>query len=211
MPTSANTRRDPQKGKKEFSTNKGFTVIELLIAVAVLAILMSLALPSYRTIIEKRQVTSGAEQFTAFLSAAQSESVKRNQFVAVNYNWNGGAWCLGMTAGDDDSVDCDCTTASSCSLDGTEKVLSAAGLDKTNILDSATVGGEDTDGTIVFDPVRGLLVDGETAEFRLISPDQNMYALNIDMRPTGRLQICSSARGDKSVPGYSDCAGEVQP
>ncbi|MBT8046834.1 MAG: prepilin-type N-terminal cleavage/methylation domain-containing protein, partial [Gammaproteobacteria bacterium] len=61
MTSSAQHRKDPQKGKKEFSTTKGFTLIELLIVVAVIAIITSLALPSYRTIIEKRQVTSGAE------------------------------------------------------------------------------------------------------------------------------------------------------
>jgi len=207
MPSSAHTRKDPQKGKKEFSTNKGFTVIEIMIVVAVLAILMSLALPSYRSIIEKRQVTSGAEQITAFLSAAQSESVKRNQFVAVNYQWNGGEWCLGMFAGEDNTVTCDCTEANSCSIDGSEKILSGVTLDKTEILASATVGGEDD--TIVFDPVRGLLTGAETAEFLLISPDQSMYALNIEMQPTGRLHICTSARGDKSVPGYAACADEV--
>ena len=85
MPNSAQTRRDPQKGKNGFSNNKGFTLIELMIAIAVLAIVTSLALPSYRTIIEKRQVTSGAEQFRAFMSSAQFESVRRNQPVAVNF------------------------------------------------------------------------------------------------------------------------------
>ena len=73
MPSQAQTRRDPQKGKKGFSTNKGFTVIELMIGIAVVAIIASLALPSYRAIIEKRQVTSAAEQLTAFLGSMKGE------------------------------------------------------------------------------------------------------------------------------------------
>jgi type IV fimbrial biogenesis protein FimT len=85
MPTQATSRRDPQNTGKGISTHHGFTVIELMISLAVLAIITSLALPSYRNILEKRQVTSGAEQIGAFLSLAQLESVKRNQFVAVNY------------------------------------------------------------------------------------------------------------------------------
>ena len=44
MPNRAHSRRDPQKGKNGFSTSKGFTVIELMIAVGVLAIITSLAL-----------------------------------------------------------------------------------------------------------------------------------------------------------------------
>ena len=46
MPSSAQTRRDPQQGKKGFSKNKGFTVIELLIAVAVIAPQQNLTLHS---------------------------------------------------------------------------------------------------------------------------------------------------------------------
>ena len=79
MPIRAQTRRDPQKGKNGFSAVKGFTLIELMIALGIIAIITSLALPSYRTIIEKRQVTSGAEQLAAFLSSAQMESVKRSR------------------------------------------------------------------------------------------------------------------------------------
>ena len=55
MKTFGKTRRDPQKGKKEFSTHKGFTIIELMVVIAVIAIITSFALPSYRTLIEKRQ------------------------------------------------------------------------------------------------------------------------------------------------------------
>ena len=83
MPTKAQTRRDPQKGKKGFSANKGFTLIELMIGLAVLAIIASLALPSYRSIIEKRQVTSGAEQFAAFFSTVKGQAVKRNSDIAM--------------------------------------------------------------------------------------------------------------------------------
>jgi len=203
MTISELKRRDPQKGKKEFSTRNGFTVIELMVVLAVVAIITSFALPSYRTIIEKRQLSSGAEQVTAFFSSAQMEAVKRNQFVAVNYQWTDELnWCLGMTAGDEDTVDCDCTDGS-CLMDGELRVFQSSRLTKPNILSSATLGGDDT---IVFDPVRGLIVDAETAELELISPDQSSYALNLEVVPTGRMNICSdTVRADFSVPGYEDC------
>ena len=145
MPNPALNRRDPLQGKKGFSTHKGFTVIELMIALAVLAIITSLALPSYRMIIEKRQVTSGAEQFKAFMSSAQLESVRRNQFVAVNYEWNGGDWCLGMRAGDDNTVSCDCTDTTSvsagdaCAVDGAFRVLSHSDVNYPQALASTHV------------------------------------------------------------------------
>ena len=86
MPTQATSRRDPRNTGKGISIHHGFTVIELMISLGVLAVITSLALPSYRTIMEKRQVTSGAEQLGAFLSSAQLESVKRNQCVAASFS-----------------------------------------------------------------------------------------------------------------------------
>lgn len=202
MPNRAQTRRDPQKGKKEFSIRNGFTVIELMVVVAVIAIVASFALPSYRTIVEKRQLSSGAEQVTAFFSSAQMEAVKRNQFVAVNYQWNGGNWCLGMIAGDEDTVDCDCTDGS-CLMDGQVRIFDSSNLTRQDILSSATLGDDDT---IVFDPVRGLIVDAESAQLQMISPDQESYALNLDVVPTGRMNICSDkTRADHPVSGYEDC------
>jgi prepilin-type N-terminal cleavage/methylation domain-containing protein len=212
MPNRALTRRDPQKGKNGFSTNKGFTVIELMITIAVTAIIFSLALPSYRSIMEKRKLTRGAEQVAAFVSSAQLESVKRNQFAAVNFQWNDGDWCLGMTVGDDNSVDCNCSDGTSCTIDGDLKVFRATNqLAKANVLDPLTTrvgpSGDGPSGTIVFDPVRGLTVGAATADLELISPDQKTYALNVQVVPTGRLHICSdpSRAGGRVVPGYKTC------
>lgn len=208
MPTQAPIRRDPRNTGNGISTHHGFTVIELMIALAVLAIITSLALPSYRTILEKRQVTSGAEQLGAFLSSAQLESVKRNQFVAVNYQENGGAWCLGMRAGDSAAVDCDCTVtdptaANACALDGTLKVFNSSVLKYPDVLNSAAVGADDT---IVYDPVRGLTQGFETVTLELQSVPEGTYALDVEVAVTGRVKICSNAVADKDVPGYKECS-----
>jgi len=88
MPSRALSRRDPPNGKNGFSIARGFTVIEMMIAVAVLAIITSLALPSYRAIMEKRQVTSGAERLSAFLGSVQLESIKRYENVTVSLETN---------------------------------------------------------------------------------------------------------------------------
>jgi type IV fimbrial biogenesis protein FimT len=208
MPTQALTRRDPRNTGKGFSTHHGFTVIELMITIAVLAVITSLALPSYRTILEKRQVTSGAEQLGAFLSSAQLESVKRNQFVAVNYQENSGAWCLGMRAGDTAGVDCDCTVtvataANACALDGALKVFNSSILNYPDVLQSADFSG--SDDTLVFDPVRGLTQDAENVKLELLS-DAGSYALDVDVSVTGRVKICSNKNANKDVPGYKECS-----
>ena len=193
MPTTAQTRKDPQKGKKEFSKNKGFTLIELLIVVAVIAIITSLALPSYRSLIEKRQVTSSADQLSAFLSSAQTEAIKRNQEVAITCTVDAGQCEARALAKDEDDADESLRT-----------------LEFSNL--KADVIGIKYDGAgeqVVFDPVRGMLrqdyIVTSPIEVQLSSA-QGEYALNVTMLPTGRVSMCSDGeRASKVVPGYNVC------
>jgi len=192
MPSTAQTRRDPQQGKKGFSTNKGFTVIELMIAVAVIAIITSLALPSYRSLMEKRQVTSGAEQVSAFLRAAQSDSIKRNREVAITCTVDSGR-CEALALARDDGADESLRTLEFLNLKATVKAVDYDGDDQL----------------VVFDPIRGMLIqediDPSPIEIQLSSA-QDEYALNVTMLATGRVTICSDGvRASKAVPGYDAC------
>ena len=198
MPTTAQTRKDPQKGKKEFSKNKGFTLIELMIAVAVIAVITSLALPSYRSLIEKRQVTSGAEQLSAFLSAAQTEAIKRNQEVAITCTVEAGqcqAWILAKNEGDDNE--------------------SLRTLEFSNLKAAVmAISYDGTDDQVVFDPVRGMLRQDYVAPSPIevqLSSAQGEYALNVTMLATGRISMCSDGeRASKVVPGYNLCQVGVE-
>ena len=196
MPSKANTRRDPQKGKKGFSTNKGFTVIELMIAVAVVAIIASLALPSYRSIIEKRSVTSGAEQISAFISAAQMESVKRNQEVAISCSTVDGR--------------CEAIVLADTNDDADETLRTMEFAELSSNISKITYGGADKQ--VVFDPVRGMLQQDDLVtkpiEIQLSSPEGE-YALNVILTATGRITMCSNNSAPKTVPGYKLCVVEV--
>lgn len=192
---------------KGISVHHGITLIELMIGLGMLAIITSLALPSYRNILEKRQVVSGAEQLGAYLSSAQLESVKRNQFVAVNYQENNGNWCFGMRAGEAAVVGCDCTindaaAAQACSVDGALRVFNSSILNYPDVLRSAEVGGDDH--LVVYDPVRGLIQNAETVSLELQSYGGS-YALDVEVSVTGRVRICSNRVANKGVPGYREC------
>ncbi|MCH8227528.1 MAG: prepilin-type N-terminal cleavage/methylation domain-containing protein, partial [Proteobacteria bacterium] len=81
MLSQTQLRRDPHRKGKGIPASDGFTVIELMLVLVVVGSIVALALPSYSTVLEKRQVTSGAEQLSAFLSTAQLEAVKRNENI----------------------------------------------------------------------------------------------------------------------------------
>jgi len=176
-------------------------------SVVLLAIGTALALPSYRDMVEKRQVTNGAEQVAAFVNSAQGVAMKTNRFVKVSWDHVAdNEWCLGATVVDDvDDDPCDCSgadeSAPACAIDGAPFVLNQSHAGDRDLMHD--MGSEDT-GSYTFDPVRGFSPDlnGElTVAMRSVSGD---FRLNLVVNQTGRVILCSED-ADHAIPGYGVC------
>lgn len=63
--------------------HQGFTILELIIAIAILAILILLAVPSFRTIMQNNRAATITNDVVAALQTARSEALKRRQDVRV--------------------------------------------------------------------------------------------------------------------------------
>ncbi len=71
-----------------WQASQGFTAIELMVVVAIMAILLALAAPSFTPLIERWRVRDAAETLTSSLYFARSEAIKRGGSVIVEKSPN---------------------------------------------------------------------------------------------------------------------------
>lgn len=60
----------------------GFTLVEMIVVVAILSILLAFSAPSFRTLLINTQLRSTAESLMAGMQLARSEAVRRNTAVS---------------------------------------------------------------------------------------------------------------------------------
>ena len=82
--------------------HRGFTIIELMITVAIAAIVLAVAIPSFQAQIRNNQSIALGEDFASAINFARSEAVKRATRVSLCASDNGiscgGAWTDGFIA-----------------------------------------------------------------------------------------------------------------
>ncbi len=69
--------------KTKMKGNSGFTLLELMVGVAVAAVLLTIGLPSFSSSIKKNQGVTDANGLLALLTMARSEAIKRDQTVTL--------------------------------------------------------------------------------------------------------------------------------
>lgn len=176
------------------SSNKGFTLIEMMIAIAVLAILAALAVPAFSNFFEKHRLKGLAESLYTDIVEARVHAIQSNDTVSVSVS-NGSVWCYGM---DDAALTCDCTTANDCTVDGVEKSIDVTQYAGTTI--TTTVGGTTTTTGVIsnsFEPMRGM--PANASQYNITNSSGNTISVRI--RPTGRVFLCSD-----SYPEYQGCS-----
>jgi prepilin-type N-terminal cleavage/methylation domain-containing protein len=87
---------------------RGFTLVELLVVVAVVAVILTLAAPSFRSMIEMQRLRSITSQLVTDLQFARNEAVQRNTLLRVSFEKNDDMTCYTLYTSPALGNRCDC-------------------------------------------------------------------------------------------------------
>ena len=165
----------------------GFTAIELMVVVSIVAILAALAGPSFTPLIENWRVRESAEQLQSTLHYARSEAIKRGGRVVIQKIPNNTNGCT--TASSTRAWDCGWIVCHDTNDNGT---CNAAEPVLQRIESSAKVHVNRTGGGASIQLNRWGLVDGTWLGFNLIPLDRtvsHVAARGVCMSSGGRVRI----------------------
>jgi len=168
----------------------GFTLTELMITVAIIGILSSIAVPSFQDMIERNRLKEAVEGLKSDLMFARTEAIKRSTDVTVSRKTgDAGAWCYGLTI----NATCDCSASpSTCEI----KTVSGSGYAKTNVRSVWVANLE-------FDFRRG------TSGTSNACFSSTKYTAKVQTSRMGRVTICTN-NNSTALSGYSYCnAGDA--
>lgn len=200
---------------------KGFTLIELMFTLLVVAISVSLAVPTFQAFREKRNLTAAAEDIASYVRVAQSLAIKKGRPVSVSWrgsNSHSAEFCIGLAAPPKDP-DCDCRLTDPlspkfCSIDGVAYRLQKQDFVR---LDREFMHFRPAVGHFSFGPVRGIIDHWSDAE--IIDEDWLMYmhshegsgstrlfGLEFHLGITGRFEVCQQTSRASRVGVYPECS-----
>lgn len=187
----------------------GVTLHELIIALSVIALLMSLSAPSYSEFINKRKIAGAADMIGMYFENVKMESVKRNVWVTVNYKEtsDGTAWCLGAQIGKHKRCDCMAAPAEEdyCQFnpdDANDAAMILSNTSYADFNDLLTAASVSADYHMDFNPVRGTLSHAEKVSIQVKHASED-FLVNISVTPTGRVTKCTPST--HKLVGYATC------
>jgi type IV fimbrial biogenesis protein FimT len=172
---------------------RGFTLIELMVVVAIAAILLTLAAPSFTGYMNKKRVEGVAAELATDIQFARTEAVVRNAPVRITFG--SGCWVV-HTAG---STATTCTQAAGATLGTGATQLKDVQL-ASNL--NASLSPNNSLTYIAFDAVRAMSTSdgGGTSHSIDVNSSSGSWQLRTAVSSVGRVQVCSP---NGSVPGYA--------
>jgi prepilin-type N-terminal cleavage/methylation domain-containing protein len=187
------------------SPRQGFTLVELMVALSVLAILLAAAAPSFADFFERYRLRSAVDDTVNLFAAARQGAVEADRNVKIKFAAATTNWCAGAieqaspaTLGDPVPIDpapCACDSAPVACVVGSDNLVTSAAGRGVTISPGGTVFTFDSkNGTL--DPLASQQVDFQSSSGR--------YGLAVQVSALGQARACITA-GKRPIPGYRPC------
>jgi prepilin-type N-terminal cleavage/methylation domain-containing protein len=163
--------------------NQGLTLLELLVALSIIAVLALVSIPLFIDFIKEYRLSAAANSLYFNLQLARTEAVKRNANVYVSFT-TGDTWCLGIG-----TSACNCAIANNCNI-ASESYTSSQQL-------SLSVSGY-ASNTIIFEPTHGAANSSGSVTFTIYGQSSPLITTSISR--LGALTVCSTG-----MSGYTAC------
>ena len=174
----------------------GFTLLELMITLAVLAVLGAIATPSFSAMIDRQRLQAAAHHLQADIALARHESAKRRQTVHLRFQ-SGTAWCYALSTG----ATVDCRQPATATLPGVIKLVR---------------GSESTGVRLLQADAMAFQADNDAGQQALHATRASFSSraglqLQLRLGPMGRASLCAP---EGQLPGTPPCvapAASVDP
>lgn len=187
---------------------RGFTLVELLVTVSVLAVLLAVAVPSFQSTIASSQLTGRTNELVSALNMARSEAIRRGTRVTLCKSSSGtacttsGNWEQGWIAFVDTT-----RSGTSASVDSGETVLllqqaiSGTTLIKgsTNVANYVSFGADGRPRTLAGAFISGKLLTCNTST----ALTNAARAREVELSTVGRLSTSTPSSVSSSCPAPS--------
>ena len=176
---------------KTGSRQRGVTLVEACIVMAVLGIVTTSAAPGMQGLIETRRVDGAATQLATDIQYVRSEAVSRNQPVRLSFYSSAESSCYVLHTGLSAQCTCGATAPALCSGDARQI--------KTVVLPAAQrVRVQANVASVLFDPLHG--TSTPTGTLRVLGAQGR--AVHHVINVMGRVRSCSPLN---TQPGYRAC------